>query len=80
VYAQGFVPGATRQQESGNMSLDNGCKNEMSFSANIKSEDVESIQASLKDTGLSLSDPNVWIGDTGETAHTMGYMENMCNH
>jgi hypothetical protein len=34
----------------------------------------------LKNVGLSLNDPDVWIGDTGATTHTTAYINNTVNH
>jgi hypothetical protein len=34
----------------------------------------------LRNMGLSLDDPDVWIGDTGATTHTTAYINDTVNH
>jgi hypothetical protein len=49
-------------------------------SRKFDAEDILSINASLKESGLSLSEPNMWIGDTGATTHNTACIENTTNH
>jgi hypothetical protein len=55
----------SRPQENGNVLIDYGEEeHEFSLTAgHINTDEIESINESLKDMGLTLNDPNVWIGD-----------------
>jgi hypothetical protein len=70
------------QHENGNMSINNEDKEyELSFAVGpMNNNDIQSINDSLKGMGLSLNDPNVWIGDTGATTHNTVYACNSINH
>jgi hypothetical protein len=46
----------------------------------LDSDDIQSVDASLRAMGLSINDPNVWIGDTGATMHNTAYIECSTNH
>jgi hypothetical protein len=37
----------------------------------INTLEIDTINKWLKDLGLSLNDPDVWISDTGATTHNM---------
>jgi hypothetical protein len=65
-------------QENGNVSIDQEDReHEFSLKAgHINAEEIESINQSLKDMGLTLNDPNVWIADTGAMTHTAAYANN----
>jgi hypothetical protein len=41
---------------------------------------LDTINESLQDLGLSLNNPDVWIGDTRVTAHNTAYIKNSVNH
>jgi hypothetical protein len=47
---------------------------------NINKDEIESINKSLKDMGLTLNDPNIWIGDTGATTYNTAYVINSINN
>jgi hypothetical protein len=46
----------------------------------MKEDDVKSLDKSLREMGLSLSNPDVWIGDTGATMHNTSCKKNTVNH
>jgi Zinc knuckle len=73
----------TGGHKSGAMSIDNDQDeySELSLvSRQIDPDDILSIAASLKESGLSLLDPNVWIGDTGATTRNTTCIKNTTNH
>jgi hypothetical protein len=74
--------GANGQQERRNMSIDNENKEcEWSLAVgHMDTIELDTINESLKDLGLSLNDPDVWIGDTGATTHNTAYIKNTVNH
>jgi hypothetical protein len=64
------------------MSIDNENK-ECGWSlavGHINMAEIDTINESLKDLGLSLNDPDVWIGDTGAMTHNTAYLKNAVNH
>jgi hypothetical protein len=73
----------TGGHESGAMSIDND-QDEYSMlslvSRQIDAEDILSDNISLKELGLSLLDPNMWIVNTGATTHNTACIKNMTNH
>jgi hypothetical protein len=71
-----------RLQENGNVSIDHEDREHKLLLkvGHINAEEIESINQSLKDMGLTLNDPNVWIADTGATTHTTAYANNSINH
>jgi hypothetical protein len=79
---------APRPYENGQVSVDlrgNDEESESTFEfslaiGHLDTEDMKSVDASLKAMGLSLNDPSVWIGDTGATTHNTAYIENTVNH
>ena len=84
---QPMVP-APRPYESGQVSVDQRAADgdsETTFEfslaiGHLDSEDMQSVDASLKAMGLSLNDPSVWIGDTGATTHNTAYIVDTVNH
>jgi hypothetical protein len=71
-----------RLEENRNMSI-NYEEKEHKFwlkAGHVNTEEIESVNQSLKDMGLTLNDPNVWIADTGATTHTTAYANNSINH
>jgi hypothetical protein len=66
-------------QEQGNMSIDNEHKEcEWSLEVgHINISEIDSINEFLRDLGLSLNDPDVWIGDAGATT---AYFKSAVNH
>jgi hypothetical protein len=70
-----------RPHKGGNMSIDQDTRSEGELSlAHMDDEEIKTINESLKGMGLQLSDPNVWIGDTGATMHNTAFIENTINH
>ena len=68
-------------KEQGNMMMDEGNESDNEFSlVKMNESDIETVNRSLKSMGLSLSDPNVWIGDTGATTHNTAFIEKTVNH
>jgi hypothetical protein len=54
---------------------------ELSLTAGHMCDDeMKDVDSLLKTIGLSLSDPNVWIGDTGATMHNTAYVVDIVNH
>jgi hypothetical protein len=74
--------GANGQLERGNMSIRNENKEcEWSLAVgHINTAKLDTINESLKDLGLSLNDPDVWIGDTRATTHNTAYIKNAVHH
>jgi hypothetical protein len=65
------------------MSIDNNDSTtcEMSLTVGHMCYDkMKDIDSSLKTIGLSLSEPSVWIGDTGATTHNTAYVVGTVNH
>jgi Zinc knuckle len=75
---------APKQYETGNVSVDHhGVDSHCELSmviGHLNSEDMQSVDALLRTMGLSIDDPNVWIGDTGATTHNTAYIECSTNH
>jgi hypothetical protein len=46
----------------------------------INMPEIDTINESLKDLGLSLNDPDIWIEDAGATTHNTAYLKNAVNH
>jgi Zinc knuckle len=78
------TPAAPRPFESGNVSVnqhERDTSSELSMAVgHLDSEDLRSLDVSLKAMGLSLNDPSVWIGDTGATTHNTAYIVDTVNH
>jgi hypothetical protein len=70
--------GANRHLECGNMSIDNENKEceWLLVVRQINTAKLDTINESLKDLGLSLNNPDVWIGDTRATTHNTAYIVN----
>jgi hypothetical protein len=73
--------GANGQLEHGNMSINKNKECEwLLVVRHINTVELDTINESLKDLGLSLNDPDVWIGDTRATTHNTAYIKNAVNH
>ena len=68
--------------ESGSVAMDGDGDSGSELSLAMKNLDqgeLESMDASLRAMGLNLSNPDVWIGDTGATTHNTAYIEGAVN-
>jgi hypothetical protein len=70
------------EQEHSNMSIDKENKECEWLLAvgHMDTIELDTINESLNDLGLSLNDPDVWIEDTGATTHNTAYIKNAVNH
>jgi hypothetical protein len=77
-------PEAPKPSESGNVSVDqHGMDSDCELSmviGQLDSDDIQSVDESLRAMGLSINDPDVWIGDTGATTHNTAYSDCSTNH
>jgi Zinc knuckle len=75
---------APTPRESGKVSVDqHGIDSDCELSmviGQLDSEDMQSVDASLRAMGLTIDDPNVWIGDTGAMTHNTANIECSTNH
>jgi hypothetical protein len=80
-YKKAMIMGTT-DSLSEVMSIDNENK-ECEWSLAVRhfnTSEIDTIDESLKDLGLSLNDPDVWIRDTRAMTHNTAYLKNAVNH
>jgi hypothetical protein len=75
-----YTPEYKAEHGLGGIDDDLDSTSELSFVlANMSHDELESMNASLRAMGLSLSSPDVWIGDTGATTHNTAYIAGAVN-
>jgi Zinc knuckle len=74
----------TGVHESGNMYINQDSEEDLCelslVMGYMQDKDMKSIDELLKEMGLNLSNPDVWIGDTGATTHNTSCKKNTINH